>query len=147
MDSSTAKPTHGALCMASSNWAGASLVKISPFVMADDADMCICFILSHRSLFLRSFKQCFSYCTHAFFDNPSISKRLFVFTQNPSYSEGTLMSTLLGSECVAQEPGVLVIMDSETVYFLCSHVRFQCVCLFKTFMFCLISTFSKRHSF
>lgn len=40
-------------------------------------------------LFLLSFKRCFSYCTHAFFDNPSISKWLFVLTQNPSNSEGT----------------------------------------------------------
>ncbi len=57
------------------------------------------------------------YCTHAFFDNPSISKWLFVLTQNPSNSEGTLMQ-LLGSECVAQDPGGLLILGSETTYFL-----------------------------
>ncbi len=62
------------------------------------------------------------------------------------------MSTLLGSECVAQDPGGLLILGSETTYFLWSPFRFEWVCLFITFMFCLImafhiATFNKSHGF
>ena len=62
------------------------------------------------------------YCTHVFmttptvFDNSSISKWLFVLIQNPSHSEGPLMSMLLGSECVAQGPGGLVILGSDAPF-------------------------------
>ena len=65
------------------------------------------------------------------FDNFSNSKWLFVLTQNRRHSEGPLISTLLGSEFVAQGPGGLVILGPETTYFLGSHFRFEWVCLFK----------------
>ena len=62
------------------------------------------------------------------------------------------MSMLLGSECVAQDPGGLVILGSETTYLLWSHFRFKWVCWFKTFIFGLIMAFhtgpfNKCHSF
>ena len=62
------------------------------------------------------------------------------------------MSTLLGSECVAQDPGGLVILGSETTCLLWSHFRFKWVCWFKTLIFGLIMAFhtgpfNKCHSF
>lgn len=44
---------------------------------------------------------CDFFAKHAFFDNLSIGKWLYLLTQNPYNSKGTLMSSLLCCECLA----------------------------------------------
>ena len=63
------------------------------------------------------------YCTHHLYDNTSISQQLFLLTQNQSHSEGKLTSTFFGRGYVAQGPGGLVILGSESIYRIFPTIR------------------------